>query len=156
MNFDSTYKVAFEEGNFFSDEPGYYQEGEFGVRLENVLEVVKVETKYKFDGPYLGFRSVTLVPFEPKLINLELLSNDQRRMLNNYNAQIRTTVGAELKRQKRMHGFYWMMSKTVHTPECKTRVPNSRTTSSSPPSILSGVCHPIALALIALVSYLSS
>ncbi|XP_071455726.1 xaa-Pro aminopeptidase 1-like [Hetaerina americana] len=115
---DATTK--FKEGYFFSDEPGYYHEGEFGIRLENVLEVVKVETKYKFDGPYLGFSSVTLVPYEPKLIDLDLLSNEQRRMLNDYNARVRTEVGAELKRQKRMRGFYWMMSKTLHVPECKT------------------------------------
>lgn len=41
----------------------------------------------------------------------------QRRWLNNYNTRIRNEVGAELKKQLRMKGFYWMMDRTKHIPE---------------------------------------
>lgn len=131
LSLDSDITTLFKDGYFLATEPGYYHNSEFGVRLENVLEVVKVQTKHEFDGPYLGFRPATLVPFEPKLIDLDLLSNEQRRMLNDYNARVRVTVGAELKLQKKMRGFYWMMSKTLHIPECKTKTSQSSSSSTS-------------------------
>nr|CAD7606823.1 unnamed protein product [Timema genevievae] len=106
----------FEEGYFFSDEPGYYHEGFFGVRLENILEVVNRTTTHSFDGPYLGFEPVTLVPYEPKLIDLNMLSNEQIQWLNNYNAKVIEKVGAELKLQRRMKGFHWLLSKTIYIP----------------------------------------
>ncbi|PNF28969.1 Xaa-Pro aminopeptidase 1 [Cryptotermes secundus] len=109
--------LTFQEGYFFSDEPGYYHEGHFGVRLENVLEVVKKKTKHNFDGQYFGFVPVTYVPYEPKLINVKMLSPQHRKWLNDYNTKIRTLVGAELKRQHRLKGFYWMMDKTGYIPE---------------------------------------
>lgn len=40
----------------------------------------------------------------------------QRKWLNHYNQQIRSLVGAELKKQNKMDGFYWMMEKTKHIP----------------------------------------
>lgn len=57
-------------------EPGYYEEGRFGIRLENILEV-----KEAFNGrndsqgnTYLKFEDVTLVPYEPKLIDYNMLT----------------------------------------------------------------------------------
>lgn len=41
----------------------------------------------------------------------------QKKWLNNYNEQVRQLVGGELKKQKRMDGFYWMMEKTKYIPE---------------------------------------
>lgn len=41
----------------------------------------------------------------------------QKKWLNNYNEQIRQLVGGELKKQKKMDGFYWMMEKTKYIPE---------------------------------------
>ncbi|XP_067011174.2 xaa-Pro aminopeptidase 1 [Anabrus simplex] len=123
---------SFEKGNFFSDEPGYYKEGQFGVRLENILEVEERSTKHSLGENYLGFRVVTLVPFEPKLINVAMLSHDHRKWLNDYNVQIRLKVGPELKAQRRMKGFHWMMSKTGYIPEhCVVRGAASRYHSAS-------------------------
>ena len=47
----------------------------------------------------LGFEPVTLVPFEPKLIDYKLLNKEHVAWLNNYNYMIRERVGAELKKQ---------------------------------------------------------
>lgn len=56
-------------------EPGYYRQGDFGVRLENVMEVIaKTWLGRLYGHGFLGFKTVTLVPFELKLIDLELLS----------------------------------------------------------------------------------
>ncbi|KAJ4433963.1 hypothetical protein ANN_16282, partial [Periplaneta americana] len=111
--------LTFQEGYFFSDEPGYYHEGHFGIRLENVLEVVRKQTKHHFSGQYYSFRPTTYVPYEPKLIDVKMLSPQHRQWLNDYNAKIRTMVGTELLRQRRMKGFYWMMNKTGYISEYK-------------------------------------
>ncbi|CAH0552784.1 unnamed protein product [Brassicogethes aeneus] len=117
-NSDVSSQQEFKPGYFFSNEPGLYREGEFGVRLENILEVIeKPWLPHSSGHEFLGFKIITLVPYEPKLIKLSLLSVQHRRWLNHYNEQVRIHVGTELKRQNRMEGFYWMMSKTEHIPE---------------------------------------
>ena len=66
-------------GIFFSDEPGFYKEGEFGLRLETILRwtnnchlqfvrVVSEDDNGSEFGNFISFRPVTLGPFEPKLI----------------------------------------------------------------------------------------
>ncbi|CAG0913330.1 unnamed protein product [Notodromas monacha] len=69
------------------EEPGYYEDGKFGIRLETIVTVVEKNLPRNFDGPYLGLEPVTFVPFEPKLICAELLSTKQKNWLNNYNAE---------------------------------------------------------------------
>ena len=95
----------FEIGQFFSDEPGYYQPGSFGIRLETVLRVVEktgLRLQDKDDyGTFLGFEPVCLVPFEPKLIDYDLMNEEQAMWLNKYNKMIRDKVGPELKKQNK-------------------------------------------------------
>lgn len=61
---------------FFFQEPGFYLEGEFGIRLENILEVVeKFPGKKHYSGEiFFGFKDITLVPYEPKLIDYNMLT----------------------------------------------------------------------------------
>ncbi|KAF6208294.1 hypothetical protein GE061_016748 [Apolygus lucorum] len=116
-------KHKFKEGYFVTDGPGYYEEDQYGIRLENVLEVVpypKNITGHKL----LNFRSATLVPFEPKLIDRKLLSPKQIAWLNAYNTRIREEIGAELKKQMRMKGFYWMMEKAQVIPDSRCSATN--------------------------------
>ncbi len=90
------------EGYFFSDEPGYYEPGVGGVRLETVLRTVKKDKlpySGKDYGNFLGFEPVCLMPFEPKLIDYSLLSDAQIDWLNNYNRKIREKIGSELNWQ---------------------------------------------------------
>ncbi|XP_076251360.1 xaa-Pro aminopeptidase ApepP-like isoform X1 [Rhynchophorus ferrugineus] len=111
-------RQTFKPGYFLTNEPGYYKEGYFGVRLQNVLEVVEKPWLQHTSGHrYLGFKVISFVPYQMKLIKLSLLSSQQRRWLNNYNEEIRQQVGAELKRQNKMEGFYWMMENTKYIPE---------------------------------------
>ena len=91
-----------KEGYFFSDEPGYYEPGVGGIRLETVLRTVKspsLKFSNKDYGTFLGFEPVCLVPFEPKLINYSLLTEAHIEWLNYYNNLIRERVGPELKFQ---------------------------------------------------------
>ncbi|XP_076239217.1 xaa-Pro aminopeptidase 1 isoform X2 [Calliopsis andreniformis] len=108
--------VELKPGFFMSNEPGYYKEGDFGVRLENILEIVEAE-KSTGAETYLKFRDVTLVPYEPKLIDISMLNPSHIRWLNNYNRRIRNEVGPELKRRLRMNAFDWMLKKTASIPE---------------------------------------
>ncbi|XP_060524186.1 xaa-Pro aminopeptidase 1-like isoform X2 [Cylas formicarius] len=115
---EASAKQTFKPGYFLTNEPGYYREGYFGVRLQNVLEVVEKPWLQRSSGhTFLGFQIISLVPYEVKLINFTLLTIDQKKWLNWYNEQIRQQVGAELKRQHRMDGFYWMMRNTKYIPE---------------------------------------
>ncbi|XP_016961280.1 xaa-Pro aminopeptidase 2 [Drosophila biarmipes] len=107
----------FKQGYFFSSESGYYKRDDFGVRLKNVLEVVDTGHMHPTGTRFLAFQDVTMVPYEPKLIDHTLLSAAEKRLLNEYNAKIRINVGDELKRLGNMRAFYWMMNKTRHIRE---------------------------------------
>ncbi|KAL6040026.1 hypothetical protein STEG23_015592, partial [Scotinomys teguina] len=67
--------IAMAKGMFTSIEPGYYQDGEFGIRLEDVALVVEAKTKYP--GTYLTFEVVSFVPYDRNLIDVSLLSQEQ-------------------------------------------------------------------------------
>ncbi|RZB41166.1 xaa-Pro aminopeptidase 1-like, partial [Asbolus verrucosus] len=114
---DPSFHQKLKPGYFLSNEPGFYKEDDFGIRLENVMEVVEKNLP-RVDGiSFLGFKVVTLVPYEPKLIDLSLLSFRQRKWLNFYNDQIRRHVGRELRNQNFINGYNWMMEKTKSIPE---------------------------------------
>ncbi|ESO89364.1 hypothetical protein LOTGIDRAFT_177452 [Lottia gigantea] len=86
-----------DEHMFFSDEPGYYEDGKFGIRLETIVMVEKKETKYDFpDTQMLGFTEITLVPYEPNLINFDMLSEEQVGWLNAYHVRVEKEVGPKL------------------------------------------------------------
>ncbi|XP_312988.6 xaa-Pro aminopeptidase 1 [Anopheles gambiae] len=120
ISYTAKQRFTFKEGYFFSNEPGYYKNGAFGIRLENVLEVVDTGKMHPTGYKFLAFQDVTLVPFEQKMIDRTLLSVPEKKWLNDYNARIRQHVGSELKRKHKMDAFYWMMNKTRHVPEYVT------------------------------------
>ncbi|XP_011306386.1 xaa-Pro aminopeptidase 1 isoform X2 [Fopius arisanus] len=120
-----------QPGNFLSNEPGYYSKGKFGVRLENVLEVVQVGMK---NSKLLKFRDATLVPYESKLIDLNMLSRSHRRWLNNYNRRIREEVGPEMLKKCKMEAYQWMEKRTRSIPE-EDEVDDNYFTGDSNPSL---------------------
>lgn len=75
-----------EAGMVISDEPGVYFENEFGIRLENELLVVKKNDNEW--GEFLGFESLTLVPFDKDSIIPSMLSPRERDVLNKYHAEV--------------------------------------------------------------------
>lgn len=93
-------------GQFFSDEPGVYIEGEVGIRLETVLRVEEKKRvpNHALDfGPFLHFKPVCLVPFEPKLIKYSLLTRAQVNWLNKYNQLIIEKVLPRLQQGSPSH-----------------------------------------------------
>ncbi|KAE8680642.1 putative Minor allergen Alt a [Hibiscus syriacus] len=58
-----------------TDEPGYYEDGSFGIRLENVLVIKEADTEFNFgDKGYLSFEHITWAPYQIKLIDFSLLT----------------------------------------------------------------------------------
>ena len=63
-----------------SNEPGYYEDGAFGIRIENLVRVVKADTKHNFSNRgFLTFSDLTLVPYQTKMIMPELLTKEEVR-----------------------------------------------------------------------------
>ncbi|KAF4911630.1 putative Xaa-Pro aminopeptidase P [Colletotrichum viniferum] len=82
-------EVALAPGNVVSIEPGFYEDGSYGIRIENVAMVTEVKTKHFFgDKPYLGFEHVTMVPYCQNLIEPSLLTAEEKKWLNAHNADI--------------------------------------------------------------------
>ncbi|KAK2612938.1 hypothetical protein QQS21_001049 [Conoideocrella luteorostrata] len=82
-------EVPLAPGNVLSNEPGYYEDGNFGIRIENIMMVKEVRTEHCFgDKPFLGFEHVTMVPYCHSLIDKSLLSSEEKAWLNAYNVEI--------------------------------------------------------------------
>jgi len=70
-------------------EPGYYEDGNFGIRIENMIIAHETSTNHKFgEKPWLGFEYVTMVPMCRKLIDPSLLAEVEKDWLNNYHEKV--------------------------------------------------------------------
>ena len=95
-------EVPLSVGNVISDEPGYYEDGNFGIRIENIIMVREVKTKHRFgDKPYFGFEHVTLVPMCRKLVDVEMLTEREREWMNAYHREVLEKTGEFFKEDKR-------------------------------------------------------
>lgn len=82
-------EVALSAGNVISNEPGYYEDGSFGIRIENIVMVREVKTRQQFgDKAYMGFEHVTMVPYCRNMIDTGLLTVEEKQWLNDYNADV--------------------------------------------------------------------
>lgn len=87
--------VALEPGMYISNEPGLYREGKHGIRLENM---VLVESRQKTEfAQWLGFETLTLTPFEQKLIQVDMLSPEEREWINSYHKQVYKSLAPHLE-----------------------------------------------------------
>jgi len=80
--------TAFEPGMVTSNEPGFYKQGEYGIRIENLILCVADEAN-DF-GTFYKFEDLTLFPIDKKLINKDLLSIQEIDWLNNYHQKVLT------------------------------------------------------------------
>ncbi|KAG8629740.1 hypothetical protein KVT40_001359 [Elsinoe batatas] len=82
-------EVPLAIGNVISNEPGYYEDGGFGIRIENIIMVKEVKTEHQFgDKPFLGFEHVTMTPMCRKLIDTSILTPSELAWLNAYHAEV--------------------------------------------------------------------
>jgi len=103
-----------QEGMILSDEPGYYENGNFGIRIESLVRVVPAETKFaeKSRSQFLTFTPVTVVPIQTKLILAELMTRQEIDWLNAYHQTCRDRVGPLLKEAGRMETLEWLFRET--------------------------------------------
>lgn len=80
--------VPFEPGMILSNEPGYYREGAFGIRIENLIHVVEAPEGADTHRKMLGFETLTFAPIDRRLIVVEMLSPTEREWLNAYHAEV--------------------------------------------------------------------
>ena len=73
--------VKFKEGMIISNEPGYYENGKFGIRIENLVVVKKIKNSYKFED-------LTLAPIDKTLIQKKLLNKSEIKWLNRYHSKV--------------------------------------------------------------------
>src|SRR4051812_24526191 len=83
-------------GMFLSNEPGYYKTGEYGIRIENLVLVVPVEVEGA-EKKMLGFETLTFAPIDRRLVEVALLSPEEREWLNGYHAEVLRIVGPQLE-----------------------------------------------------------
>ena len=83
-------KVELKPGMIVSDEPGIYIEGKHGIRCENLL-LVKSNGKNEY-GEFLRFETLTLVPFDLRLIDKRYLDDKTIEVINNYHQRVYKTL----------------------------------------------------------------
>ena len=86
--------VKIQNGMILSNEPGYYEKGKFGIRIENLVYASKV-------GRKLIFKNLTLAPIEKDLINYKLLSKKERNYIFNYHFEVYSKLSPFLNKQER-------------------------------------------------------
>lgn len=97
-------KLALEPGMILSNEPGYYEPGEYGIRLET-LELVKPSEAGSANRPFLEFETLTLVPFDRTMVEPDLLDDSTLGLLNAYHARVMREIGTLLPPEARA----WLM-----------------------------------------------
>lgn len=90
-------KKAFLPGMLVSNEPGYYKEGEYGIRIENLVLVKEDETK----SGYYCFETVSYAPLEPKLILKDMLNEAEKTWLNVYATCIKEKLSKHLTKEEK-------------------------------------------------------
>lgn len=91
---NKTNDVVFEVGHVNSNEPGVYFEGVFGVRLENVIAVAPAGTSVF--GEFLRFDTLTPIPFDRDLIDVDLLTSQEVDWLDAYHHRVEETLSPHL------------------------------------------------------------
>ena len=86
--------IKIREGMILSNEPGYYQKGKFGIRIENLVFVKKNKNK-------LFFENLTLTPIEKDLINYKLLSSKEKNYLFKYHLNVYSKISKFLNPNER-------------------------------------------------------
>ncbi|MXP62586.1 aminopeptidase P family protein [Roseomonas sp. M0104] len=89
--------IPVRAGMILSDEPGYYQPGAYGIRIENLLLARPAAEQPGQVKPFLEFETLTLVPYERRLIGVALLTPAERAWVDAYHARVLAEVGEKVE-----------------------------------------------------------
>jgi len=101
-------------GMILSNEPGYYREGEWGIRIETLQVVTAPSVPEGGERPMHGFEQLTLAPLDRKLIDVNLLTPQERQYVDDYHAEVLAKVGPLLADgvQKDEAALAWLKEQT--------------------------------------------
>jgi Xaa-Pro aminopeptidase len=94
---NKTDRTPLEPGMILSNEPGFYKEGHYGIRIENLLMIEEPREIAGGERPMLGFETLTLCPIERRLIDTKLLTRDELHWLDAYHARVLEEIGPFLE-----------------------------------------------------------
>ncbi len=101
--------AVLEPGMIISNEPGYYKEGAYGIRIENLVLVTEPEKPAGGDREVMAFETLTLVPIDRRLVLPAMLSPSEREWLNAYHARVAEIIAPELSPADRN----WLLAATA-------------------------------------------
>ncbi len=91
-------KIPLQEGMVFSNEPGYYLEGKFGIRIENLVTIKrKIFNKKEF----FRIETLTLAPYDNDLIKKDLLNNEELAWIKNYHNKVFKKISPYLNKNEK-------------------------------------------------------
>ncbi|EGO00442.1 hypothetical protein SERLA73DRAFT_89439 [Serpula lacrymans var. lacrymans S7.3] len=94
--------VPLVPGHVITNEPGFYLEGKWGMRIESALAVRRVKTKGEFNGDiWLGFERLTCVPIQTRMVKDNMLTKEEKQWLKDHNQKCRDRLEPYLKDDKR-------------------------------------------------------
>ena len=88
--------VALQPGMIVSNEPGYYKEDGYGIRIENLQYVTEAVDIKGGERPMMGFETLTLAPISRNLIVTSMLTETERHYVNDYHAKVWAEIGPQL------------------------------------------------------------
>ncbi len=86
-------QVKLKEGMIISNEPGYYENGKFGIRIENLIRIKKNTKGCSFDN-------LTMAPIDKSLINKKILKRDEINWLNSYHNKVFKNLNKFMKKSE--------------------------------------------------------
>ena len=99
-----------------SNEPGYYLDGHWGIRTENLVIVQPHKRPDGYEPPtsngFLCFEHITMCPIQTRLIDVDLLTPDERAWVNAYHDEVRTKLTPRLQNDER--ALRWLESECQH------------------------------------------
>lgn len=98
--------IKIEKNMVITNEPGIYREGKHGIRTENMILVVKDE-KTDF-GQFMKFKNLTLCPIDLDAVNVNMLTNQEIKYLNNYHEKVYKYLAPKLNKDERL----WLKNAT--------------------------------------------
>ena len=94
---EGPYGQPLTPGNIITNEPGYYEKDNFGIRVENEVLVVEKDKEKNL----LGFENLTFIPYERNLIDMNLISNDFKKYIDDFHKKCWDILSPLLKNDKK-------------------------------------------------------
>ncbi len=85
--------VALKRGMILSNEPGYYKTARYGIRIENLVQVIAAPEPKDAEKPLNAFETLTLAPIDRRLVDTKMLAEKERAWLNSYHERVREVIG---------------------------------------------------------------